>query len=72
MRHSADMHMAQGVDVAATNRRTRTVANASVCLAFGGIFISGPLLPHHLSRVPTQVSRPRFHRTSSHGMKVDQ
>lgn len=39
MRHSADMHMAQGVDVAATNRRTRTVTNASVCLAFGGIFL---------------------------------
>lgn len=31
--------MAQGVDVAATNRRTKTVTNASVCLAFGGIFL---------------------------------
>ena len=72
MRHSADMHMVQGVGVAATNRRTRTVTNASVCLAFGGIFISGPLLPHHLLRMPSQANRHRFYCISSHGMKVDQ
>lgn len=71
MRHSADMHMAQGVDVAATNRRTRTVTNASVCLAFGGIFISGPLLPHHLLRMPTQVNRSRFYCISSHWIRVN-
>ena len=72
MRHSADMHMVQGVGVVATNRRTRTVTNASVCLAFGGIFISGSHLPHHLSRMPSQANRPRFHRTPSHRMKVAQ
>lgn len=44
MRHSADMHMAQGVGAAVTNPISPSLLNTFECLAFGGVLFLSPYL----------------------------